>query len=207
MTTTHIPPDTPTPDLPDLIGPSLPDLIGPGLPDLIGPRLPTLPKRYHINPLAFFLALLLAPIIPGIVGFWLILIPTAAVIYGGPVWLALALPTLLWKLPEIGPDPAKIAILALVGNLLATAVAWVVATQIAPREARTLLVLYGGFGSVMAPIWGATFAWLYVGFLPRSQSSAIRAARRIKQEHQRMNPRHIPQEFHKSPRDQAATAT
>lgn len=126
MTTTHAPPDTPTPNLPDLIGPSLPDLIG--------PRLPTLPKCYHINPPAFFLALLLAPIVPGILGFWLILIPTIAVLYGGPVWLALALPTLLWKLPHIGPDPAKIATLAFVGNLIATAAIWAIATQTDPNS-------------------------------------------------------------------------
>jgi len=184
-----------------------PNPLNPNPIDLIGPRLSTLPKRHHINPLAFFLALVLAPIIPGILGFWLILIPTAAVLYGGPVWLALALPTLLWKLPHIGPDPAKIAALAFVGNLIATAAIWAITTQTDPNSGKVVLTLYGGFGSVMAVIWGATFAWLYIGFLPKSQANAIRAARRIKQEYQRMNPRHIPQEFHKTPRDRATTAT
>lgn len=76
-----------------------------------------------------------------------------------------------------------------------------------PNSRQVVLTLYGGFGSVMAPIWGATFAWLYVGFLPKSQANAIRAARRARQEQERINPRHIPQEFRNGPWDQTATAT
>lgn len=142
--------------------------------DPIGPHLPDLPMRHTIDPLAFVLAFVGAPLVPATLLFWL-LIPPFAVLFGGPVWIVLGLPVLLWQMPKTGPDAGKIAPLAFVGNLLATGAIYGYAVLTHNHDAEAFLWIYGIFGSVMAPAWGACFAWLYRAFLPRSRRDLLRA--------------------------------
>ncbi len=144
--------------------------------DPIGPRIPPEPARHIIDPMAFALAFVAAPLIPALALCWLI-VPAAAVFFGGPLWLLLGLPVLLWQMPRTGPDCAKIALLALLGNLAATLEISGYLLRNGTSDALGSLLIYGAFGSLMSLIWGALFAWLYRILLPKLRSDLERVYR------------------------------
>ena len=51
-------------------------------------------NRYLIDPTAFFAALILAPLLVALLGFWIVLIPVVAVILGGLPYLLVGGPLL-----------------------------------------------------------------------------------------------------------------
>ncbi len=119
---------------------------------------------YVIDPVAFFLALFGAPLAVAVGGFWALGIPVFALVMGGPVYLALGTPVLLWHLGRHPPETGRIAGLALATHLAASAVALCcVAVLEGPDAARGLAVLVG-FGVVFALAWGAVFAIFYRKF-------------------------------------------
>lgn len=121
-------------------------------------------ETYVIDPVAFFFALVGAPLAVAAGGFWALLIPVFAVVYGGPFYLAIGVPVLLWYLGRYPPEPLRIAGVALVSFAYPAAVALAYVYFVSgPREARQLLV-FAGFGAVFAPIWGAVFGIFYRNF-------------------------------------------
>ncbi len=120
---------------------------------------------FDIPLIGFVCALVGAPLVVAFLGFWILLIPVFALYYGGPAYLICAGPTLYYFLRRRAPDTIEIMLLALVVNtvLFLFLLGLNTIIQIFDRTS-DILVLYGGFGSLMSAIWGATFAKLYVWF-------------------------------------------
>lgn len=126
-------------------------------------------RRIHMP--AFFGALILAPLIGSAAWFFLV-IPVFALIFGLPLYFALGTPTLLVRLgrgPATGYDTAFLAFLV---NLLACLMAGIAAMVAQDEHLGTLAVLYLVFGSLVAPIWGGAFGWLYRRFTRRNPAYA-----------------------------------
>ena len=129
-------------------------------------RLPQLlpkprPRPFLIDPVAFVVALVGAPILVALLGFWAVFIPVFALFFGGPVYLVLGTPVLLWYLPRSGVNPWAIGVLAFATCIAALGFASLIASLPGNREIFELLGMYLVFGPIMAPIWGLTFGWLY----------------------------------------------
>ncbi len=120
-----------------------------------------------IDPVAFFAALIAAPLLVTLATFWL-LIPIAALVMGGPLYLVVGTPVLLWYLGRHPPDPGAVALVAVAANLAALAIAALLLHATGNRvELEALAWLYGCFGSLFAALWGAVFAGLYQRFQTR----------------------------------------
>ena len=122
-------------------------------------------QRYAIDPVAFFLALVLAPLYVTALSFWMFLVPVGALIFGGPVYLVLGTPVLLWHLAHHPAQPDRIAGLAMATVAIAAipALAALALLQGWPRNPGSLLLI-GAFALVFAGLWGAAFGWLYPKF-------------------------------------------
>ena len=118
--------------------------------------------RYMIDPVAFFAALVLAPLTVTALSFWIVFIPVFALVFGGPAYLILGVPALLWWLGRAEPKVGELAVLGFVVNLVATALVWVFMSIEAPYESEWLPRMYLIFGSVFAPVWSGVFARMYL---------------------------------------------
>lgn len=117
---------------------------------------------FPANPLAFWIALVTSPILTALCGFWAFLIPVFALIFGGPLYLVIGGPLLWWHLRRRRANAKEIALLALITNLLTTALVVFPIILIAnPMEIADYMFMFGGIGSIFACLWGATFAGLY----------------------------------------------
>ncbi|MEO0774392.1 MAG: hypothetical protein AAFZ04_14580 [Pseudomonadota bacterium] len=116
--------------------------------------------RYLIDPRAFILALVSAPLIIGLLFFWL-LVPAVAVVMGGPFYLLTATPVMLWWLGRHQPNFLTAAILGFLSNLAVVGVIYLLHLTEVDRGYHDVARIYFIFGSVMAPIWAGTFALLY----------------------------------------------
>ena len=127
------------------------------------PRTPR-PVRYAIDPTAFVIALIGAPLVVTALTFWMAFVPVIALVLGGPVYLAFAIPVLLWDLPRRRPTFGRLALLGL-GAVAAFTFVLFVANLVFP-EGRfdTLVRVYGIMGAIFAPLWAGTFAPLYRNF-------------------------------------------
>jgi hypothetical protein len=120
---------------------------------------------FAVPPVAFICALFGAPLVIAFFGFWIFLIPVFALYFGGPLYLVCAGPACYWYLKRRVPKTLEITLLAIVVNTIVTLVLLCLNALMASFfRLDDLLVLYGGFGSVMSAIWGATFCKLYVWF-------------------------------------------
>ena len=120
-----------------------------------------LATRHMIDPLAFFGALILAPVLVTLLTFWVLLIPVFALVMGGPVYLITAVPVLLWWLGRREPDAGEIMLLAMAVNLAASALIYLYFLARVPNDPVGAAVMYLAFGSIFAPAWAGMFAWLY----------------------------------------------
>ncbi|MEP5154845.1 hypothetical protein [Planktotalea sp.] len=126
------------------------------------PRPVLRPKIIH--PLAFTLALVCAPLLVALFGFWLF-IPVFAIAFGGPLYLALGVPALLWFIPRYGVKAWQIGILASLVNLIGVAAIALVLLQLdLGMDADDFLRLYVLVGTPVAFAWGLTFGLLYPAF-------------------------------------------
>ncbi|MBU2981893.1 hypothetical protein KO498_08700 [Lentibacter algarum] len=118
-------------------------------------------RRIHMP--AFFGALVLAPILDTALTFFLI-IPLFALYMGAPFYLLIGTPTLLWMLSQAECRPVNCAVAAVLSSTTASALvlaySWI--TQDESLSQAALLYLF--FGAIFAPIWGATFGYLYMFF-------------------------------------------
>ena len=113
-------------------------------------------------PVAFTAALIAAPVLVTLVT-GVFLIPIAALILGGPVYLIAGTPVLLWMVGRFPPDFETYALGGLLTNLALLAVASLLllpTPDAAPAEALWFLLP----GVIFAPIWAGTFGYLYARF-------------------------------------------
>jgi len=120
-----------------------------------------LPQRSRVvDPLAFFLALVGAPIVVALAGLWLLFIPVLAIFYGGPLYLLIGGPILFVLVATKGPHVLTAMALSLM-TIFCGAVLAVLAGALQNPVHADIFALYGSFGSLMAPLWAGTFCVLY----------------------------------------------
>ena len=116
-------------------------------------------KKYNrVDWIAFLCALVLAPIIVAILGFWA-LIPLLAPLFGTPTYVLFGAPAFYLALRRSDAGPVALAVVAFAAHVVSIPavhlyVHWADAD---PGLVEIIFV----FGSVMAPIWGVTFGLLY----------------------------------------------
>ncbi|MEP1793022.1 hypothetical protein [Parasphingorhabdus sp.] len=125
------------------------------------PPQPPFPVGYIIDPVAFFIALIAGPLLFTAASFWVMLIPVFALGLGGPLYLAIGTPLLLWYLRRHDGNPNDLAVLALmvIGGLGLLASITALITQ--DRDALLGVAFYFGFGIIFAPIWAYFFGRVY----------------------------------------------
>ena len=121
-------------------------------------------ETYVIDPVAFFGSLVGAPLAVAAGGFWLMGIPVFAVVFGGPIYLAIGVPVLLWHLGRHPPKPLRIAGLAFLSCATAAAIllGYLGITQ--GERAIQEMLIFVGFALIFAPLWGGIFGLFYRNF-------------------------------------------
>ena len=119
------------------------------------------PPQRIIDPVAFFVALIGAPIVFALFTFWAYFIPVAAIVFGGPVYLVVGTPLLLWMLSKGDPNYGKVILWSLTGLLAALAALPLISLVIVKLHLAEAIYFFGGFGLFFAPAWAATFLALY----------------------------------------------
>jgi hypothetical protein len=116
-----------------------------------------------LDPVAFVLALVLAPLVVALLFCWALLIPVLAVIFGGVPYLVFGTPVLLWLATRVPLHAGRLALVGMgvQGLFLVCLAVW---GRLAHPEAEGLVVFYGLFGLPMAALWFAAFAVLYRRF-------------------------------------------
>lgn len=119
-------------------------------------------ERHLIDPVMFFVAMVLAPLLVTALTFWIFFVPVVALVMGGPFYLIVGIPLMLWWLSRNPPAAGEIAWIGFVANLVIVAglYLWLLATG--ARETEGLPLLYLIFGSIFAPIWAWAFGKLYL---------------------------------------------
>ncbi len=129
----------------------------------------------------FAIALIATPLLVALLGFWVVLIPVAAVLFGGIPWLIIGGPVLWMGIARSGPNVDFVG-RSVVAHLLGTPI-FVLTYEIAVLghiEWDSLLAIMAFmlmFGLLFSMIWGAVFGWLYKRFAkiePRPKDPDIR---------------------------------
>lgn len=116
-------------------------------------------KRNLVDPLAFGLAMVGGPVVTGILGAPLLLIPSFAAIFGGPIYLLVGVPVMLTVMQRHPPSVGDWALLAFVTHtILFTLLLLLVWSTGGNHDGASLFLLFGG---IFAPIWGAISGQLY----------------------------------------------
>ena len=118
-------------------------------------------ENHLIDPLAFFGALVAAPLLVTLATFWILFIPAFALVMGGPIYLIFATPVLLWWLGRREPSVIEIGLLAFAANLAVAGGLYLFVMLEGAREPGFMAMFYLIFGSIFAPLWAGVFAWLY----------------------------------------------
>jgi hypothetical protein len=128
---------------------------------LMPPCAPPYPPRYIIDPVAFFAALVFAPFLVAVLTFWIFLIPVAALFFGGPVYLVVGTPLLLWYLQHHDADPIDLSWLAFkimaVGLFLGIALGALSSSE----DIYGATLFFCGFGMIFGPAWTYGFGRRY----------------------------------------------
>ncbi|MEL6683554.1 MAG: hypothetical protein AAFQ09_13095 [Pseudomonadota bacterium] len=123
--------------------------------------------RYSINPIAFVIALLLAPLLVTLLSFWTI-IGLFAIYFGLLPYLIVGTPILIWAVGRIKPTFGAYACLGLFGNVaMGIAGFLIMAPQIGHEDAITSVLFLAGFGFIFAPLYAGAFGSLYAAFHPK----------------------------------------
>lgn len=117
--------------------------------------------RASLDPVAFFIALLAAPVLVTLGSFWFFLIPVAALVLGGPIYLVLGTPLLLIYLQRHACSVGGVMALAAVAVLSIIPFGWLVALSTGERGILQVSLFVAGFGLIFGPCWAAAFAKLY----------------------------------------------
>jgi hypothetical protein len=128
---------------------------------LITPPQVPYPPRYIIDPVAFFIALIGGPLLFTALSFWALLIPVFALVFGGPVYLVVGTPVLLWYLRNHDGNPSDLGFLGLkVMGLIALLIIMIAA--ITNDEELLIIGVYSiGFSMFFAAAWTYCFGRIY----------------------------------------------
>ena len=124
-------------------------------------RRPPRPVRYAVDPTAFVVALIGAPLLVTACTFWIGFIPLIALAMGGPVYLLLAIPVLLWDLPRHEPSFWRITAFGFLAAMSFAALL-AIASLFVGGELRSAVMLYLIMGAIFGPLWAAPFAPIYL---------------------------------------------
>lgn len=119
---------------------------------------------YVIDPVAFFGALVAAPLAVAVGGVWAAGIPVFALVLGGPFYLVIGVPVLLWHLAHRPPEPGRIAVLAFVSFAIPAALCMAYLLLVFGQRAAEDLAIFVFFGLIFAPLWGGVFGIFYRKF-------------------------------------------
>ncbi len=127
---------------------------------IIPPPVPY-PARYIIDPVAFCLALVGGPLLFTAASFWAFFIPVFALMFGGPVYLVIGTPVLLWYLRRNDGDPSDLAFIAFMSMAIALLLAALAGAMSGDEQIIGLGLGYFGFGMIFAPAWAYFFGSIY----------------------------------------------
>lgn len=118
--------------------------------------------RQLVDPTAFMLAMVGGPLIVGVLGAPALLIPSIAALLGGPIYLAIGTPVMLFYMRRNQVTPSTWAWLAFVTHiaLFAPIFLFTVLTK-GNHEGPSLFFCFGAF---FAPLWGAVSGTIYGKF-------------------------------------------
>ena len=128
---------------------------------LMPPCAPPYPPRYIIDPVVFFAALILAPLLVAALTFWIFFIPVAAVFFGGPVYLIIGTPLLLWYLRHNDSDPVDLSWLAFKVIALGLFLGLALGAATSNEDIYGVTLFLCGFGMIFGPAWAYAFGKLY----------------------------------------------
>jgi len=112
-------------------------------------------ERHLVDPVAFVLAMVGGPVVVAVTCFWLVFIPVFALILGGPLYVIVGTPVLLWELAHREPSVGRISMLALVSLVAVVGIFGAAGLLSGDSRGVTAAMTFGMFGIVFAPIWGA----------------------------------------------------
>ncbi|MEO0938982.1 MAG: hypothetical protein AAFY38_12585 [Pseudomonadota bacterium] len=115
--------------------------------------------RYRIDPLGFLLGLVLAPLIVTAVTFPVGGFSLFVLFFGGPIYLALGTPLLLWHLRFNTPKVGRIVLLGL-KTLIVVIIVW--AASMTQEDWRSVLPVMTGLTLGFGLAWVWVFALIYV---------------------------------------------
>ncbi len=118
-------------------------------------------RRYIVDPVAFFIALVGGPLLFTLATFWVLFVPVVALSLGALPYLIVGTPVLLFHLGRNPAKPAKLALLALftIICLLGCLCLAAALTQESAMLGTPFFILISG--TIFAPAWAATFGWVY----------------------------------------------
>ncbi|HHC29396.1 MAG TPA: hypothetical protein ENK80_02380 [Rhodobacterales bacterium] len=119
-----------------------------------------LPARL-VDPVAFFTALVLAPLLVAAGFFWVVLIPVFAVPFGVPFYLLPGAPLMAHRLRHHPARASDFAWLGLVANLGTPIIIALAALLGGDTRLLQMFGFFFGFGLIFAPAWCAVFALIY----------------------------------------------
>jgi len=121
--------------------------------------------RYSVNPTAFVVALICAPLVVTALSFWT-LIGLFALPFGIIPYLVFGGPTLIWAVGHILPSFGSYAALGFAGNLVMGAVLALFLAVMGRTDEFELVGFLAGFGLIFAPLYAGTFGSIYATFHP-----------------------------------------
>lgn len=127
---------------------------------ILPPPLPY-PARYIIDPVVFFGALIAAPLLFTLLTFWMLFIPVFALAFGGPAYLIIGTPVLLWYLRRNDGDPGDLGFLAFMIMFISLVLICGFAALAQVPELISIALGYLGFGMIFGPAWAYVFGRLY----------------------------------------------
>lgn len=127
------------------------------------PELPEPPEgaRYIIDPVAFFVALIGAPLLFTLATFWVLFIPVGALYVGSLPYLVIGTPVLLYHLSRNPARPGDLASLSIAVCLVLGLAFIALAAVFGHSESATVAFYITLCAIIFAPCWAATFGWLY----------------------------------------------
>ena len=116
-------------------------------------------KVHPFDPAAFVAALVLAPVTVTLIT-CLTIIPIFALVLGGPVYLIVGTPVLLWMVGRYPPVFSTFALAGLLGNFALIGLAGTY-HLVRPDQGGSQLLSILLVGVIFAPLWAGTFAPIY----------------------------------------------
>lgn len=128
---------------------------------LIAPPVVPYPTRYIIDPVAFFAALIGGPLVFTGMTFAAFFIPVAALLFGGPLYLIVGTPLLLWYLRRNDGDPNALAALAFKVMAFSLLLVLAIAAITGKEQLFGVGLWFTGFGMIFGPAWAYFFGLIY----------------------------------------------